>query len=96
MEKNYARIGYCTEVKDYELQMLGELLIASYNTHTCEKKMKQIEVDSPLGKHSAYLKKSEALRHEAEQHRLLSCLYECASNRKEFVEFLDEVFDLLK
>jgi hypothetical protein len=79
-----------------EVKMVGELLVASYNSHKCEQMMKKISTDSPLGKHSAYLKKAEALRYEAEQHRLLSCLYESTADRAEVIEFLNNVFDLLK
>ena len=84
-----------SSIKEEEIQLLGELLIASYNSHHYEQMMKKIDKSTPLGKHSAYLKKYEALKHEAEQNRILSCLYESMSDRQAAVEFLNKVFDLL-
>lgn len=82
-------------INEAELRLLGELLVASYNAHKYKKMMKNISTDNPLGKHSAYLKKWESLKQEAEQYRLLSCLYESTANRPDITEFLDEVFNLL-
>lgn len=85
-------------IKESELRLLGELLVASYNSHVYEKMVdKTVKSDSSaLYKHSAYIRKAEALRQEAEQHRLLSCLYESGADRPHIIKFLDEVFDLLK
>lgn len=83
-------------VKEDEIKMVGELLIASYNAHKYDQLTKKVKQDGALGKHSAYLKKAKALEYEAEQHRLLSALYESSADRPDMTVFLDEVFDLLK
>jgi hypothetical protein len=85
-------------LKEAELRLIGELIVASYNAQVYDKMVdKKIKSDSsPLYKHSAYIRKAEALKCEAEQHRLLSCLYESTADRADIVKFLDEVFDLLK
>lgn len=94
MHSNYVFIGGAS-LTEAEVKMVGELIIASYNAHVCEQRMKKIKSETALGKHSMYLKKAEALGYESEQHRLLSCLYESGSNRPEVIAFLDKVFDLI-
>ena len=98
MERNFFLVTGGS-LEEHELRLIGELIGASYNAHNRSQLSKQMEKDKDSGaleKHSAYLKKSMALKFEAETYRLLSCLYESTADRPAVSKFLDELVDLIK
>lgn len=96
MEKNYFLVAGGS-LKESEIKLLGELLVASYNAHAGKQLSKVLKAEgSALEKHSFCLKKAESLKHEAETYRLVGCLYESTADRPAVSNFLDELVDLIK
>lgn len=82
-------------MEESEIILLGKLLIAAHNSNEWDKRAVINPDSTPLEKHSFCRAKSESLKYESEQCRLLSALYESTANRPAAAKFVDELVDLI-